>query len=75
MKIEISNSEISRKGYGDIINGILAGIEETLIICYNMKDMVADDLVDEISKEDVIEILENVIENIKKDEHWVTTKG
>ena len=75
MKIEISNSEIARKGYGDIINGILAGIEETLIICYNMKDMVADDLVDEISKEDVIEILENIIENIKKDEHWVTTKG
>lgn len=75
MKIEIPNSEIARKGYGDIINGILAGIEETLIICYNMKDMVADDLVDEISKEDVIEILENVIENIKKDEHWITTKG
>lgn len=68
MTIEIPNSEIARKGYGNIINGILAGIEETLIICYNMEDEFAQNLVDEMSKEDVVEILENVIENIKKNE-------
>lgn len=70
MTIEIPNSEIARKGYRDFVNGILGATEETLIVCYNMEYEFVQDLIDKMSKEDTIEILENVIENIKKSEYW-----